>query len=53
MVFDERVLALESLAALRESAAAAVPASPAEDTPVRVPVEVERLRGGPSRLIDV
>ena len=53
MVFDERVLALENLTALRESAAAAVPAFPAEDTPVRVPAEVERLRGGESNLIDV
>ena len=52
MVFDERVLALESLAALRESAAAAVPMFPAEDTPVRVPAEVERLAGGESHLID-
>jgi len=53
MMFDERVLALENLTALRESAAAAVPAFPAEDTPVRVPAEVERLRGGESNLIDV
>jgi len=53
MVFDERVLALESLAALRASAAAAVPGFPAEDTPVRVPAEVERLRGGESRPIEV
>jgi lipoyl(octanoyl) transferase len=44
MVFDERVLALESLAALRESAAAAVPAFPAEDTPLQVPAEVKRLK---------
>jgi lipoyl(octanoyl) transferase len=53
MVFDERVLALESLAALRASAAAAVPGFPAEDTPVRVPAEVERLRDGESRPIEV
>ena len=53
MVFDERVLAVESLSALRESTAAAVPTFPAEDTPVRVPAEVERLRGGESRSIDV
>jgi lipoyl(octanoyl) transferase len=51
MVFDQPVLALESLTALRESAAAAVPTFPAEDTPVRVPAEVERLMGGVDRPI--
>jgi lipoyl(octanoyl) transferase len=43
MVFDERVLAVESLDALRAMAAREFPA---EDTPVRVPAEVERLLGG-------
>jgi lipoyl(octanoyl) transferase len=55
MVFEERVLAVESLDALRTHAAPATsefPAFPAEDTPLRVPAEVERLRGmheGPVR----
>ena len=47
LVFDERVLAVESLAALRaeaEAAAGTGPEFPAEDTPMRVPAEVERLR---------
>jgi lipoyl(octanoyl) transferase len=42
-VFDEQVLALQSLAALRTQAEAAGPTFPAEDTPLRVPPEVERL----------
>lgn len=47
-VFDEQVLALESLAALRKQAEAgqAGSAFPAQDTPMRVPAEVERLRHG-------
>ena len=48
LVFDQQVLAVESLAALRaqaEAAAIAEPAFPTEDTPLRVPAEVERLRG--------
>lgn len=45
MVFHEQVLAVESLADLRSLAAEAVPQFPAEDTPVCVPAEVERLRG--------
>jgi lipoyl(octanoyl) transferase len=45
-VFDEQVLAVESLAALRTQAEAAVrPEFPAEDTPLQVPAEVERLLG--------
>ena len=52
LVFDQQVLALESLEALRDQAASAPPASterkfPAEDTPLRVPAEVERLKHGP------
>jgi hypothetical protein len=46
MVFDEHVLAVESLQALRALAGAARQ-FPAEDTPVRVPAEVERLQGVP------
>jgi lipoyl(octanoyl) transferase len=44
MVFDQQVLAAESLETLRGQASAARE-FPAEDTPVRVPAEVERLRG--------
>ena len=44
MVFDEQVLVVESLAALRSQAeAAAAPDFPAEDTPLQTPPEVERL----------
>jgi lipoyl(octanoyl) transferase len=46
LVFDQQVLAVESLAALRAEAGAAGVADqefPAEDTPLRVPAEVERL----------
>jgi lipoyl(octanoyl) transferase len=44
-VFGEQVLAVESLAALRAQAEAAPPQFPAEDTPLQVPAEVERLLG--------
>ncbi len=53
-VFGEQVLAVESLAALRAQAAAAPeapPQFPAQDTPLQIPPEVERLRGGPERPI--
>jgi lipoyl(octanoyl) transferase len=55
VVFDQQVLVVESLAALRAEAEAALPAAefPAEDTPMQVPAEVERLRGnaaGPARV---
>jgi lipoyl(octanoyl) transferase len=56
-VFDETVLAVENLDALRAQAQAAkareFPARefPAEDTPLRVPSEVDRLLGGPARPI--
>ncbi len=46
LVFGEQVLAMDSLEALRiqaEAAASAVPEFPAEDTPMQVPAEVERL----------
>jgi lipoyl(octanoyl) transferase len=52
-VFGEQVLAVESLDALRAEAAAAPAHFPAEDTPVQVPAEVERLRGGSERPIRV
>jgi lipoyl(octanoyl) transferase len=54
MVFNEQVLAVENLAALRTQAEATPedPAQsaahfPAEDTPLKIPKEVERLRGRP------
>lgn len=51
VVFGQQVLAVESLAALRAQAEAALSARefPAEDTPMQVPAEVERLRGGAER----
>ncbi len=52
LVFGEQVLALESLEELRtqaEATAVAVPEFPAEDTPMRVPAEVERLAHNESR----
>ena len=45
LVFGEQVLAVESLKALRAQAEAAQPRFPAEDTPMQVPDEVERLMG--------
>jgi len=44
LVFDQQVLAVESLAALRALAEATPAQLPAEDTPLQVPAEVERLR---------
>jgi lipoyl(octanoyl) transferase len=41
VVFDQQVLAVESLTALRTNAAAEFPA---EDTPMRVPAELQHLR---------
>ena len=51
LVFEQQVLAVESLAALRAQAAAAAPNLPAEDTPLRIPAEVERLMGKEGRPI--
>jgi len=42
-VFDQHILAVDSLADLRAQAAAAAPSFPAEDTPLQVPAEVQRL----------
>jgi lipoyl(octanoyl) transferase len=53
-VFGEQVLAVESLDALRAQAAVAPPAPPqfpAEDTPLQVPPEVERLLGTAERPV--
>jgi len=49
-VFAQQVLAVESLDALR-SQAASKPEIPAEDTPLQVPAEVERLHGDPERPV--
>jgi lipoyl(octanoyl) transferase len=46
VAFGETVVEVESLADLREQAAKAPAQIPAEDTPLRVPDEVKRLRGG-------
>ena len=60
LVFKEPVVAVESLHALREYAISqrqprsGDPPSPipdAEDTPLRVPLEIERLRGDPDRPV--
>jgi hypothetical protein len=51
-VFGEQVVEVESLAALRAQMATVLPQFPAEDTPLRIPAEVERLKGsdeGPVR----
>jgi len=44
-VFAQQVLAIENLDALRAQGVLAEPTFPAEDTPLTVPAEVERLRG--------
>ncbi len=49
-VFAQQVLAVESLDALRAQAASK-PEIPAEDTPLHVPAEVERLHGDPERPV--
>jgi lipoyl(octanoyl) transferase len=49
-VFAQQVLAVESLDALR-TRAAAKRAMPAEDTPLQIPAEVERLHGDPERPV--
>ena len=52
-VFGEQVMAVASLAALRTQAATAPTQFPAEDTPLQVPKQVERLRGGGERPVRV
>ena len=51
LVFQEQVLAVESLDDLRAHAATRTPrtepAQPAEDTPLQIPAEVKRLHGDP------
>lgn len=52
MVFEEQIVALESLDALRAQARISnSPQVPAEDTPLQVPREIERLRGGTERPV--
>ena len=50
-VFGEQVVAVDGMEALRAQTAAAKAEFPAEDRPVEVPAEVERLRGGPERPV--
>jgi lipoyl(octanoyl) transferase len=50
-VFGEQVLAVASLAALRAQAEVAPAQFPAQDTPLQIPAEVERLLGGAERPI--
>jgi lipoyl(octanoyl) transferase len=45
IVFDQQVLAVESLEALRSHASEPAVEFPAEDTPLQIPDEVARLRG--------
>jgi len=49
-VFDQQILAVESLDTLRAQAKPD-PQLPADDTPLQVPAEVERLHGDPSRPV--
>jgi lipoyl(octanoyl) transferase len=53
VVFNQPVVAVESLEALRAQAAATEPALefPAEDTPLQIPPEVERLQHKPERPV--
>ncbi len=52
IVFQEQILAVASLEDLRAQAGASNPSPvPAEDTPLRVPREVERLRGEVERPV--
>ena len=49
LVFEQQILAVKNLAALRAQAAAALPVQ-MEDTPLTVPRELQRLHGEPSPL---
>jgi lipoyl(octanoyl) transferase len=52
VVFDEQILAVESVEALHADAGAVEPRElPTEDTPLTVPSEVERLRGVAGRTV--
>jgi lipoyl(octanoyl) transferase len=50
-VFGQQIGPVQTLAALRAQAAAAPPRFPAEDTPLQIPPEVERLRGAAERPV--
>jgi lipoyl(octanoyl) transferase len=50
-VFGQQVLEMGGLDALRAQAARAKPGVTAEDTPLQVPAEVERLHGDPERPV--
>jgi len=50
-VFDQHVLAVDSLGALRSQAAETPREFPAEDAPMRMPAEVERLREEAARPV--
>jgi lipoyl(octanoyl) transferase len=50
-VFNERILAVESLAGLRGMADKLPRQFPAEDTPLQIPAEVERLHQLPNRPV--
>jgi lipoyl(octanoyl) transferase len=51
-VFGEDLMAVENLASLRAQAATAhIREFPAEDTPLQIPPEIDRLRGSPDRPI--
>jgi lipoyl(octanoyl) transferase len=52
IVFDQQILAVASLEELRAQAGASNPSPrPGDDTPLQVPREVERLRGGFERPV--
>jgi lipoyl(octanoyl) transferase len=51
IVFGEQMLAVESLDALRAQAGASNASRPGEDTPLQVPLEVERLHGDAERPV--
>ena len=52
LVFNQQILAVESITALRTQAEAATPpAFPAQDTPLQIPPEVERLQHKKDRPI--
>ena len=51
LVFNQQVLAVESLAVLRAQAAAKTQEFPAQDTPLTIPPEIERLRQAKDRPV--
>jgi lipoyl(octanoyl) transferase len=53
LVLDQQVLAVESIEALRAQRKSAAAVFPAEDTPLRIPGEVERLHAEKERPVKV